>query len=197
MGPEGPQGEAGPEGPAGPMGPQGPQGVKGCQGSEGPQGERGYPGPTGPMGPTGQAVILAGAQYAQKYPPEQTDRLFLAGKTMKFNAEITSGAPYISYNHANGAFTISCPGKYVVNYLLYAKSITDGNHTQICLELNGTIITSHDIILAPGSSAPMIFTDVIQVGMKNTELCFLNNGKNLVFNESVELVSSMSIWGLV
>ncbi|WP_312637363.1 hypothetical protein [Oscillibacter sp.] len=196
-GPEGPQGEAGPEGPEGPMGPQGPQGARGCQGPEGLQGERGYPGPPGPVGPIGPAAALAGAHYVQKYPAEQTERLYPAGQTMKFNTEITSGFPYIGYNHATGTFTISRPGTYVINYLLYPQGIVDGDSTQICLVLNGTVTVFHDLLFVSNSFGLVTFTDVIQTNAQNAELCFLNNGKTLSFRQSTEQVSGISIWGLI
>lgn len=73
---------------------------QGPRARKGRRGEKSYPGPTGP------AVILSSAQYVQRYPAEQTERLYQAGKTMKFNTEITSGAPYIRYDLANGTFTL-------------------------------------------------------------------------------------------
>lgn len=172
VGPTGPQGTRGYPGPVGPMGPQGPQGSRGCQETQGPQGERGYPGPTGPTGPTGPAISLVGAQYSDVWPIERIERIYLSGETIKFNTEITNGAPYISYNAAAGTFVISRPGKYVVNLMLYTVNVADGNKTQILLEVNGKIVACHDAIFPSDTSFPFAFTDVIQSNSENTVLCF-------------------------
>jgi hypothetical protein len=179
------------------MGPQGPQGARGCQGPEGPQGERGYPGPVGPIGPTGSAVSLVGAQYSDVWSIARTERLYLSGETIKFNTEITNGAPYISYNSAAGTFVISRPGKYVVNLMLYAVNVADGNKTQILLEVNGKTVAYHDVIFLSNTSFPFAFTDVIQSNSENTVLCVLNSGKDILLNELAESVASISLWGLV
>lgn len=205
-GPEGPQGDRGIEGPAGPMGvegpvgpigPQGPQGVRGCQGPQGPQGERGYPGPMGPTGPAGQAVSLVGAQYTHVIPKEQEERLYLSGNKMKFNTQITDGAPYIVYDSVTGSFIINKPGKYVVNLILYAKNVVDGNKTQILLEVNGKITAHHEVIFSSNNFFPFVFTDIIQSNSDNTVLCVLNSGKDIMLNEFAESVASISLWGLV
>lgn len=206
VGPEGPQGEIGPEGligpmgtegSAGPMGPQGPQGPKGCQGSVGPQGEQGYAGSTGPTGPAGPAVILAGAQYGLTYLTEQTKRLNLSGEIIRFNTEITSGKPYISYNNSLGTFVIASTGKYIVNYILHVSDLIDGNHTQINLMLNGQVSISHDIILNQINTLPLLFTDIIQVTEANSELSILNSGCDLVFNNLTNFAATILLWGLV
>lgn len=185
------------EGPAGPIGPQGPQGPRGCQGPEGPQGERGYPGPMGPTGPAGPAVSLAGAQYSDAWSKERTERLYLSGETIKFNTEITNGAPYINYNSAAGTFVISRPGKYVINLMVYAVNVVDGNKTQILLEVNGKIAACHDIVFSSNTFFPLAFTDIIQPNSDNTVLCVLNSGKDIMLNELAESVASISIWGLI
>ncbi len=205
-GPEGPQGERGIEGPpgpmgiegpAGPLGPQGAQGPKGCQGPEGPQGERGYPGPAGPTGPAGSASSFVGVQYSDMCPTEQTERLYRSGETIKFNAEMINGAPYINYHPASGTFVISKPGKYVVNFMLYVSDVIDGNKTQIQLEVNGTTMSFRDVILSSINGPPFTFTDIIQINSENSMLCVLNTGKDLMLSELVESVAFISIWGIV
>lgn len=202
-GSEGPQGERGIEGPPGPMGiegsvgpvgPQGPQGPKGCQGPEGPQGERGYP---GPIGPAGSTVSFVGAQYSDTCPAQQAKRLYRSGETIKFNVEMTNGAPYINYHPALGTFIISKPGKYVVNFMLYVSDIVDGDKTQIQLEVNGTVVSSRDVILSSTNDLPFIFTDIIQINNENSMLCVLNTGKDLMLSGLVESVAFISVWGFV
>jgi len=187
----------GPEGPIGPSGPEGPQGPKGCPGPEGPQGERGYPGPIGPPGLTGPAAILAGAQYGLLYPAGQNERLFSSGEILRFNTEITSGMPHISYHQATGLFLLAKTGKYVVASTFYAADLNGGEKTQIHVVLNGRIIVSHDLIINPGHPLPFLFTDVIEVSQANSELSILNSGAELIFSGLAQVVANITIWGLV
>lgn len=197
-GPPGPQG-TGCQGPPGPTGPQGlpgcpgPQGNPGCQGPMGPQGERGYPGPTGP---TGSTLSFIGMQYSDTYLSEQK-RLYKSGDTIKFNNETTNGEPYIIYNSTSGAFVISKPGKYVVNFMLYVSDIVDGDKTRIQLEINGAAVSFRDVILSSINGPPFTFTDIVQVSNENSMLRVLNIGKDILLNELVESVAFISILGLI
>ena len=92
---------------------------------------------------------------------------------------------------------ISRPGKYVVNLMLYAADVVDGDKTQILLEVNGKIMAYHDVIFSSNTSFPFAFTDVIQSNSENTVLCVLNSGKDIILNELAESVASISLWGLV
>ncbi|WP_312636494.1 hypothetical protein [Oscillibacter sp.] len=122
--------------------------------------------------PTGPAVDLAGAQYADVCPRERAERIYVSDKTIKFNTEITNGAPYINYDPAEGTFVISRPGKYVINLMLFVANIIDGNKTQIILEMNGAIVVCHDVVLSSCA-----FKDVILVNREKSELCVLNSGE--------------------
>ena len=110
---------------------------------------------------------------------------------------MTNGAPYINYHPASGIFVISKPGKYVVNFMLYASDVIDGNKTQIQLEINGTVVSFRDVLLSSINGPPFTFTDIIQVNGENAMLCVLNTGKDLVLSELVDSVAFISIWGLV
>lgn len=201
MGPEGPVGPMGPEGAVGPLGPQGPQGPKGCHGPMGHKGEPGYPGPAGPTGPTGPmgpACILIGGQYGLKYHGKQKKRLWLSGEELHFNKEITSGNPYICCDCRTNTFMFADRGKYVVHGLLYISNLICGDYTQICLMLNGKTHITHDVILkqADTCALPISFTDVIEVTERNTRLCIINYGRDIMFNTLAEFAAMISIWGI-
>jgi hypothetical protein len=131
------------------------------------------------------------------YPAEQEARILPSGETLKFNTEITDGAPAITYNEGTGSFRIVNPGKYVVFYLLHALELSCGKKTQLQLLLDGKKVVSHDIIPNPYLGVPFTFTDIIQVTQANAELCLVNSGFDLIFNPLAETVANIALWGLV
>ena len=138
-----------------------------------------------------------GTQVALAYPAEQTERLCLPGETVKYNTEITKGAPHISYHQATGAFALASAGKYIVHWTLHVANILGGASTHIHLAVNGKIVATHDIMPQKDGASPLVFADVIQTARDDSELTVLNGGLCLVFNGLVETVANLSIWGLV
>ena len=184
----------------GPMGPQGPQGPKGCPGPEGPMGERGYPGPIGPTGPEGSpgpSVTLVGAQCALVYTAAQRERLLAAGEALKLNTEIVDGTPFLRLDQATGKLLIENPGRYVLGLALYPCRVLGGGRMQLRVQLNGRVVNAYEAVVCEGGALPLVFTDIITVPVRNSELRIGNGGPDIVFDALVNCAAQLTVWGLV
>ncbi len=121
-GPTGPQGATGPAGATGPTGPTGPQGTPGITGPTGPQGATGPAGATGPTGPSFNEAAMIHDESELQIP---------SNNVIRFNTTNLNNG--ITYNPANGEFTIPNDGQYIINWWVNVRN--NNTLTRTCAPL--------------------------------------------------------------
>jgi hypothetical protein len=125
-GPPGITGFKGDPGPTGPTGPTGPLGTTGTIGPTGPQGPIGSIGPTGPssglgstgpIGPTGVSGLATTTSFASFYSTAIGTVVPANNGVTDPSVPVDTQAALSGVTHAaNGTFTITDPGLYLITY---------------------------------------------------------------------------------
>ena len=139
-GPTGPTGATGPTGPTGATGLTGAIGSMGPTGATGPTGPTGAIGPTGPTGPTGPASTLTTASLMAH---DESTNTVGVGAPLLFTT--TNLASNIVYNPANGVFTVTQPGQYLIHWWINVKN---------CSNYSSDSVTTAPIIITLNQVTP-------------------------------------------
>lgn len=183
-GPIGPTGPTGSAGPTGATGPIGPTGATGLTGATGPTGPTGAIGPTGPTGPTGPASTLTTASLMAH---DESTNTVGVGAPLLFTT--TNLASNIVYNPANGVFTVTQPGQYLIHWWINAKNYS--NYSSDTVTTAPIIITLNQVT----PSALMISSSSSHNSLAQNATATISG--NAVFNATAgstfRLINSSSI----
>lgn len=184
----GPKGDKGDKGDTGDVGPQGPQGIQGIQG---------IPGPTGDVGPTG----LPGDALSLTHPAVVAIRNAGSGYVINgrplFKKNDDTGTAFdtvtgtaLTYNSANGKFTVVTPGLYLVTYSADFRQNTGGNLTvSIGLFVNNVDCGQSRNRVTFGASTPQAVNVMAVVNLEVGDVVFIGASSGFAANTVCEVVT--------